>query len=213
MSAHNFIDLTNQRFGRLTVIERVENAENRQARWLARCSCGNEVIVRGAELRKANGTRSCGCLNKEIVGNLNRSHGMYGTKIYKTWAKIKSRCLNPADKRYKDYGGRGITICDEWKNDFRAFFDFVSKLEHYGDENYTLDRIDVNGDYEPGNVRWADWKTQARNKRNNIIVEYQGELTTLTEASEKSGINHGTLCYRYHRGDRGDYLFRPVEKR
>ena len=196
-------DLTGQRFGRLSVIERAENSNAGKSRWKCLCDCGNETIVQSAHLISGH-TQSCGCLNGQ-------NHGMYGSRYYILWIAIKNRCLNPNFKYYKNYGGRGITICDEWRNDFKSFYDYVSQLEHFGEEGLTLDRINNNGNYEPDNLRWADKKTQSENKRTNIIVEYDGKKITLKESSKKSGINYGTLKSRYHAGDRGDKLFRPVK--
>lgn len=202
-------DLTGMKFGRLTVIERAENDKLGKARWLCKCDCGNETVVGGAFLRLGQST-SCGCLRKE-TGN-HRTHGMKGTSVYHSWCAMKQRCLNPNTKKFKRYGGRGITIYPDWVDDFQAFYDYVSKLEHFGKEGYTLDRIDNNGNYEPNNLRWADNKTQARNRRSNIIVEYNGKAMTLTESAESSGIAFSTLLTRYRAGDREDRLFRPVKQ-
>ena len=201
-------DLIGQKFGRLTVIERSENKGGRTA-WKCRCDCGNESVVVATNLKRGK-VNSCGCLNKEKLHERSK-HGMKGTPIYGVWRNIKNRCLNSNVKKYEDYGGRGIKICDEWIDNFQAFYDYVSKLEHYGEEGYTLDRINNNGNYEPNNLRWADKKTQARNKRNNRIVEYNGEKMSLPEAAELSGIDFRTLWARMKRGDTGDRLFRPVE--
>ena len=203
----NFKDMVGQKYGKLTIIERAENDKHGNACWRCRCSCGAEVTVVGQSLRKGN-TKSCGCLHDE--GN-RTTHGMKHSKIYKTWRGIKSRCYNPNNKSFKNYGGRGITMYEPWINDFQAFFAYVSTLEHYGEDGYTLDREDNDGNYEPGNLRWADRKTQSRNRRGRRIVEYNGEKMTLAEAAEKSGINYDTLLMRYRAGDyeRGR-LFRPV---
>lgn len=197
-------DLTGMKFGRLTVIER---AENKNACWRCKCDCGNEVVVNGDNLRSQH-TLSCGCLQKERT----TTHDLTHTKIYSTWDGIKQRCLNPNHQAYKHYGGRGITICAEWRDDFQSFYEYVSKLEHFNEDGYSLDRINNNGNYEPGNIRWADLKTQHRNYRQNVLVEYQGQTVTLVEASELSGISYNVLCLRYHRGDRDERLFRSVRK-
>jgi len=205
-----FKDLTGLKFGRLTVVERADNDKHGYACWCCRCDCGNEVTVIGNDLKRGHST-SCGCLKKEKLIKRSTTHGMKHTKIFNKWIKIKSRCLNPNCKDYPNYGGRGIEICERWL-DFQNFYDDVSQLEHFGEENYTLDRIDNNGNYEPCNVRFADRKTQGRNKRNNHLVEYEGVKMTLAEAAERSGINRSTLWARYKHGDRGDKLFRPVKK-
>ena len=123
---------------------------------------------------------------------------------------MKARCFNPNRRGFCNYGGRGITVCDEWRDNFQAFFDCVSKLEHFGEEGYSLDRVDVNGNYEPQNVRWATRKEQGRNKRNNVIVEYKGEKMTLAEAAEKSGIKKKILETRHERGWSDRNLFADV---
>ena len=198
-----FKNLTGLRFGKLTVVERAEN-KGSQTCWRCKCDCGNVCVVAGGKLTSKH-TKSCGCLHGQ-------NHGLTGTKIYKTWSNIKRRCFNTKHKSYKNYGGRGITMFAEWIHDFQAFYDYVSKLPHFDEKGYTLDRIDNNGDYCPDNVRWATKKEQNRNKSTNVVVEYQGKLMTLAEASEKSNVQSGTLRLRFKRGDTGERLFRPVKK-
>lgn len=205
---HILHDLTGQRFGRLTVIERVENNKFGQTRWKCHCDCGTDKVIDAQSLISGK-TQSCGCLNLEN----HTTHQMAYTLIYRTWGSMKARCLNPNAPNYKNYGGRGIKICDEWQNDFQAFYDYVSQLEHYGEKGYTLDRINVNGNYEPNNLRWATAKEQRRNRRDNHIVEYKGVKMCLTDAAIKSGINKCTLLARVKKGDTGDELFRPVKSK
>ena len=196
-----FVDLTGRRFGKLTVIKRVENTKANKARWLCKCDCGNEKIVVGGDLQSGR-TRSCGCLVK--------THGLRNSTIYKIWVGIKTRCYNPNSNNYNRYGARGIKMFAGWLDDFVAFFDYVSALENFGKPGYSIDRINNNGDYEPNNLRWTDLNTQCRNRRNNILVEYQGQEMTLVEAAEKSGINYHVLWQRYKTGERGNTLFRPA---
>ena len=205
-------DLIGQHFGRLTVISRAENTKKGQARWLCCCDCGNKTIVETYKLTSGN-TKSCGCLRKEQLTQRNiqnSTHHMTGTKYFNLWHGIKQRCFNRNLYAYKDYGGRGITVYPEWIDNFQAFYDYVSKLEHFGEKGYSLDRIDNNGNYEPGNVRWANQKTQCRNKRNNALVEYNGRKISLIEASEASDIDYEVLKARFSRGDTGEKLFTPV---
>ncbi|MBQ4495407.1 MAG: hypothetical protein II968_06525 [Selenomonadaceae bacterium] len=204
-------DLTGQRFGRLTVLE-YAGMKRRCAQWKCQCDCGNEIITDGCSLRRGR-TKSCGCLNKEMFLQRVTKHNMSDTWIYKTWGGMKARCENSANGRYYDYGGRGITVCDEWRDDFQAFFDYVSKLDHFGEEGYTLDRIDNDGNYEPGNVRWATDAEQRGNKRNNVTIEYKGEQMTLSEAAWQSGIGRGALVYRYKKGKRGAELFKESQRK
>lgn len=198
-------NLIGQSFGRLTVVERAEN-KGEKTYWKCLCDCGTECIVRGSHLINGD-TKSCGCYSREI----HSKHKMRTTKIYRKWRSVKDRCLNKKCSDYQYYGGRGITMYPAWIGDFQAFYDYVSTLEHFGEEGYTLDRIDNNGNYEPDNLRWADRKTQSRNKRNNRIVEYNGKLMTLADAAEKSGISSKNLSSRLRRGDTSERLFRPVK--
>ena len=201
-----FQDLTGQVFGQLTVIERAENTKAGHARWLCRCTCGNECVVEAGHLKDGK-QFSCGCGKIEKL----TTHGMTHTKIYNKWLRMLQRCYNPNCKEYPYYGGRGIRVCERWHK-FENFYEDVSQMENYGCAGYSLDRIRVNEDYKPDNVRWATQKQQANNKRNNIKVNYQGEEMTIAEAAEKSGIKESTLYFRYHAGKRGADLFAPVKK-
>lgn len=154
------IDLTGERFGRLTVIKRVENDKSFGSKWLCKCDCGNECVVFSNNLRRGN-TTSCGCVAIES----RTTHNKWGTKVYRTYDHMKQRCYNPNSNGYKYWGGRGIKICDEWLNSFDAFYNYVSKLPHYGEEGRSIDRINNDGDYEPNNVRWATKSEQNANKR------------------------------------------------
>lgn len=154
-----FIDLTGKRFGKLTVFEFVET-KNGHSYWLCKCDCGNLQKASSCNLKRSH-VVSCGCVKNE--GN-NVKHGKSKSKIYLCWQNMKTRCYNVKSDDYKNYGGRGIKVCDEW-HDFRNFYNHVSTLPHFGELGYTLDRINVNGNYEPGNVRWATAKEQARNRR------------------------------------------------
>ena len=220
-----FKDLTGQRFGRLTVIDRAENKGGRVC-WNCHCDCGNTCTVKSHELTSGD-TKSCGCIHKEQliarnkIGTFSRKKVSFKSstckrktrksKIYQVWANIKYRCLNPNCKAFSHYGGRGIKIYSAWIDDFQEFYNYVSKLDHFGENGYSLDRIDNNGNYEPNNLRWTDQKTQLRNTRVNRIVEYQGESMTLAEAAEKFHIGYTTLQNRLARGDTGEKLFRPVK--
>ena len=157
------VDLTGKRFGKWSVIYRAENNKKGAAMWHCKCDCGYERDVLGTNLRlgRTNGCMRCMC------GHTKQS-GVSNTKIYKVWRNMKQRCFYEKDKSYKDYGSRGITVCDEWKNDFQAFYDYVSKLPHFGEKGYSLDRINNNGNYEPNNVRWATAYEQTHNRRKNI---------------------------------------------
>ena len=197
------IDLTGQKFGRLTVIER-DTSRTGRAYWICQCDCGTVKSIM-AKLLCNGHTQSCGCYRKENMS----SHRLSRTKIYRTWGDMCSRCHNPNDTGYKHYGGRGIAVCDEWRNDFQPFYDYVSKLEHFGEEGYTLDRINNNGNYEPGNVRWATAKEQSRNKTNNRLVGSHGQDIVLADLAEMTGLTSQLLRDRLERGEQGEYLLRP----
>lgn len=157
------IDLTGQKFGRLTVICRTENVKGKAA-WKCKCSCGNKLVVSSNNLRRHN-TLSCGCYHKEQTSKASKKLGMSRTHIYYIWTAMKQRCFNPKCKSYKNYGGRGIKVCDEWLNDFQAFYDYVSQLPHFEEKGYTLDRINNDGNYEPDNVKWSTKLEQRHNQR------------------------------------------------
>ena len=165
------IDLTGQTFGRLAVLECVGKNKHGKYLWRCLCSCGNEIIAVGNNLTSGN-TGSCGCLRKEFPNNT--THGMKGTKIYSVWCAMKNRCYNQNFSQYDDYGGRGIKVCQRW-HVFQNFYDDVSKLPHFGEQRYSLDRIDNGGDYCPENCRWITMKEQENNRRNTVKVMYNGE--------------------------------------
>ena len=154
------IDLTGKRFGRLWVISKYGHTAYRRITWLCSCDCGNECVVSGDSL-KSGRSRSCGCIRKE--GN-QTTHGMSYTKLYNSYRAMKERCYLTSHIAYKNYGGRGITICEEWKNSFEAFADW-SMANGYKN-GLTIDRIDTNGNYEPANCRWITIQEQQQNKRN-----------------------------------------------
>ena len=159
------IDLTGQKFGRLFVIKRNGSNDRKRALWLCQCECGNKVTVIGDLLRNGH-VRSCGCLRPEIITKHGYAKHSQVDRLYRVWRAMKTRCNNPNRKEYKYYGGRGITICDEWNN-YETFREWALKNGY--DENaewgvYTLDRIDSNGNYEPSNCRWISIEEQQRNK-------------------------------------------------
>jgi len=148
-------DLTGKKIGRLTVILFVPGSINNPGKWECLCDCGKAVHVLSVNLR-SGGTRSCGCLKSMIISEKNTKHGGSNTKLYGVWYAIKMRCLNKNNKRYSDYGGRGIKIYSSWEKNFSAFRDYIfASLGDKPSEDHSLDRIDNDGNYEPGNLRWA----------------------------------------------------------
>lgn len=195
-----FIDLTGQKFGRLTVID--YHHSNNGAYWLCKCSCGNESVVSGRSLRYGT-TKSCGCGSKEQARKNCEKHRQSGhllshTPIYQTWKNMKRRCYSETNKRYANYGGRGIIVCDEWLHDFQAFYDWAIANGYC--EGLTIDRINVNGNYEPSNCRWATHKEQANNQTRNHYITHNGETKTLKQWSEALNIPYGVLQHRVNRG-------------
>lgn len=191
------IDLTGQRFGRLIVVKEAGRDNQGKALWLCKCDCGNSCIVRGEKLRCGE-TKSCGCYRREATGNQFRKYAQVNKRIYRIWKLMHKRCYNPHDPKYKNYGARGITICQEWIHNFLSFQTWA--LENGYAEHLTIDRIDVNGPYSPSNCRWATCKVQSNNKTDNVILEYHGEAYTLSEWAQITGIKYSTLAYRASRG-------------
>lgn len=154
------MDLTGQRFDRLSV-KAPAAPYQKVPRWSCECVCGTTLVVRQDYLRSGK-TRSCGCLREELRATTPRTHGMRRSAEYRIWTDMRQRCTNPARNSYVFYGARGIRVCDEWFNSFEAFIRDVGPRPGLG---YSIDRIDSNGHYEPGNVRWATTKQQGRNSR------------------------------------------------
>ena len=188
------IDLTGQKFGRLTAIYAVTWGPTK---WMTRCDCGNESIVAQGNLRNGH-TQSCGCLLLEMEHGLRHGHDRVGARsgTLRSYSQAKNRCLNPNSPKYSDYGGRGITMCDEW---CKSFPDFLRDMGEKPDGT-SLERINNDGNYEPGNCRWATPKEQSRNKRNNVWLEYQGRVVILKDCADLMGIDPSLLRYRLSHG-------------
>jgi hypothetical protein len=188
-----FQDLTGEKFNRLTVVKRVEGKLKKHTYWECVCDCGNTTIVTSQKLKNEK-TKSCGCYARDI----NTKHGMWKTRLYGIWRNMKCRCYTPNATAYDCYGGRGIVVCDDWKNDFMSFYNWA--YENGYKDDLTLDRIDVDGNYEPSNCRWATMKVQSNNTRSNHIIEYNGEKHTMTEWAEILGMKRKVLEHRIERG-------------
>jgi hypothetical protein len=188
------VDRTRQRYGRLLVLERSSKTSSRGVVWLCRCDCGTLRHVATGCLTTGN-TKSCGCAQRESAHKLKYKHGRSATAEYKSWLSMLHRCYRIDDKKFYLYGGRGITVCERWQ-------DFLNFAEDMGPRpaKCSLDRIDSNGNYEPGNCRWADIFTQNRNKRTNVRVVYAGKEMALSEAARAAGLKPATVHNRRFNG-------------
>ena len=193
----------------LTVLRdlgQVNTGKRNRHLYLVSCSyCGKEFFIRGDTLKKSY---SCGCVKAKIATknvSKNHTHKQSNTRLYHEWQGIKARCSNPNNSRYKNYGGRGIKMCEEWANDFTAFRDWA--LSNGYRDDLTIERKDVNGDYEPSNCVYTSTYYQNRNRTSNIIINGK----CLTDLAIEAGLSVGTVLARYRRGDREvDALLRPV---
>ena len=187
-----YIDLSGKRFGRWTAIEYVG-----RSKWRCKCDCGTIKVVQGRHL-KSGASKSCGCYEHEQLVKRNTTHGDNKTPLHYHWLDIKKRCSNPKFRQFKDYGGRGIYVCDEWINDFPAFRDW--SLANGYEKGLTIDRIDNDGPYAPWNCRWTDRTTQNNNRRSNHILSANGKSQTVMQWSKETGIDESVIRGRLKRG-------------
>ena len=200
-------DLIGEKFGRLLVVKRAGSYRGNIS-YLCKCECGKETIVSSYSLRTGN-TKSCGCLNREIVLNRITKHGGHGTRLYRIWKNMKTRCFNKNFHTYKIYGGRGISVCKEWAESF-ANFEKWANANGYND-NLTIDRIDSDGNYCPENCRWVSMQEQANNTRRNHYIEYKGVKRTLSEWARHLNMPYSKLKYRIQRGWTLEEAFNPKD--
>ena len=189
----NAQDLTGKRFGRLVVIERTENRGEKVA-WKCQCDCGN-ISTATTDMLKSGRTKSCGCYSRECV-SIRRSKG-YSRRLRNTYNHMIQRCYNPNDSSYPNYGGRGITVCEEWRNSTDAFYEWAVKNGY--NKDLSIDRIDVNGNYDPSNCRWADDYVQSNNRRNNVHIEYDGKTKTIKQWAEHFGFEYEKFRVLFHK--------------
>lgn len=183
------IDITGNKYGRLTVLEFAES-KKKAAFFKCKCECGNITVVASASLRYGL-TSSCGCIAKEVSGNRARTHGeAKKTKEYRTWEGLKSRCYTESDKRYYCYGAIGIKVCDRWKDSYE---NFLADMGRAPGPEYSIDRKNVKGDYEPENCRWATDLEQANNKSTTVWIEYEGRKLSLHNWSKELSVNYKSL--------------------
>ena len=180
------VSIVGKRYNKLTVIRKTSEKSHNSYLWECKCDCGNITLVKKWNITSGN-TKSCGCLKLNSVKKMNRintTHGMSRSKLYRVWESMKRRCDNSKTERYASYGGRGITYCKEWSK-FENFYGWA-KANGY-EEGLSLDRIDVNGNYEPSNCRWIPLKKQAYNKTNSRKVSYNNKELTIAELANKTG--------------------------
>lgn len=186
------VDLTGKRFGRWEVISYLG-----KSRWECKCDCGTVRSILSNQLITGH-TKSCGCYRREVTIKRNTTHGMNKTVLHSRWLDMKDRCYNQNERSYVNYGARGIYVCDEWKNDFQAFYTW--SMENGFDESLSLDRIDNDAPYAPWNCRWVDRATQNRNTRRNRFVTANGKTQTVMDWAIETGINEATIRHRLDLG-------------
>lgn len=199
-------DYTGRKIEKLTFIKRLENSPKNHVQWLCKCDCGNERIVNTAEMSYKSMQfccNECKVQRKKSIhvnGKPYNLHGMKNTPLYKIWASMKIRCQNEGASRYERYGGRGITICNEWinENGFMNFYNWAMASGY--EEGLTLDRINVDGNYEPSNCRWVTMREQQNNRSNNLLLTYNGKTKTASQWEDETGIKQGTISARIRNG-------------
>lgn len=202
-------DLTDQRFGFLVALKQVGRSKTNRAIWLCRCDCGKEVERESQSLRSKHrpNAKSCGCKHGQAVSKGHSGHMMTGTRPWVIWQLLRRRCRDPEDKDYRNYGGRGIDVCDEWYESFNAFW---RDVQAGYDRRLSIDRIDNNRGYFKGNTRWTTAKVQSRNMRTNKHVETPWGVMSVAEAAERANLKYITVYRRFRRGETGEELVRPV---
>lgn len=193
-------NLSGKRYGKLTVQKLLYSKKQNDGKhyshyYLCRCDCGNEKIVVNSNLLTGN-TQSCGCLKKEKPNH--KKHNLSKHKLYRVYKTMINRCYNPKNISFKIYGKRGIAVCKEWQQDFMIFYNWAINAGYK--EGLSIDRIDVNGNYEPTNCRWATTKEQSNNRRTNRFISYKGETHTISQWERITGIDHRKISARLKLG-------------
>lgn len=190
-------NLIGHKYGRLTVISFAGYNKHQRTLWQCRCECGAITVVQGSCMRSGH-TKSCGCLEKETKKKNNLKHGLRRHPLYGRWLNVKDRCLNPHNSHYKDYGGRGIEICQEWKDDFKSFYDWA--VSNGYEKGLSIERIDVNKGYNPENCTWITLAEQAKNKRNSLWIDDNGVKKKVHDIAKENGLAPSTIYNRIQRG-------------
>lgn len=191
-----FIDMTGEKYGKLLVIEYAGKTPRGISLWKCKCDCGTEVIVQSSNLRNGH-TKSCGCFRVEWCKENCTKHGLEHTRLYSIWSDMIYRCHNQENPNYERYGGRGISVCCEWRNDVRAFYDWA--INNGYSDDLTIDRVDNDGNYCPENCRWATKVEQASNRRSNVLITRNGETKTMKEWACCAGIPYKVVWARINK--------------
>jgi len=202
MKVANRIDLTGKRFNRLKVKSFHHQNDKYKLYWECDCDCGNKKVIEGSAM-KSGLTESCGCLNIELstqrINEHRTKHGFSNKeRLYETWKNMKRRCYDKNNKRYENYGGKGVIVCSEWLSDYLNFREWA--LSNGYESNLTIDRMNVNGNYEPKNCRWATAKQQANNQTRNRILTHEGISRTMSEWAVHLNVTYSTINHRIQRG-------------
>lgn len=202
-------DIIGKKFGKLVVIGRSENTKQGKAKWICKCECGNikKKPVTTSDLISGK-VISCGCYYKTSNKGRNKTHGDTGKRLWNIWMSMKNRCYCESNQEYKNYGGRGITVCEEWKSNYESFKTWA--MSHGYSDNLTIDRIDTDKGYFPDNCRWATYQMQENNRRNNLKITIGNQTHTIRDLSNISGIKPATIIWRYKNGwNESDLLIKP----
>lgn len=191
------VDITGNRYGKLIVVERAGTYKYGEVTWLCQCDCGKQSTVRSSSLRRGD-TKSCGCIAAGLARKRLETHGMSKTRLFHIWSMMLERCYRSYNKSYPRYGGRGILICDEWKNNFSSFYEWASS-NGYSDA-LSIDRIDNDKGYYPENCRWTTVKEQANNRSTNNLLSACGRTQTLVQWASERGVQPDTIAHRIKHG-------------
>lgn len=191
-----YTDITNQKFNRLTAIERIYCSRQKKMAWNCLCECGGSIVATYTQLKSGN-TKSCGCLNHEKILERNTSHSESKTRLYKIWVGIRQRCNNPNKKSYVNYGGRGVKVCDDWDN-YLNFKEWA--ISNGYEDDLTIERIDPNGNYEPSNCTWIPKGDQSKNRRSCNFLTFNGKTQTVSDWARELNINRTTINTRLRKG-------------
>lgn len=207
MRGNRFIDETGKRYGRLLVLEVALSRKSKAPLYRCKCDCGNETMTDGTKLRNGD-KRSCGCLRRETTRELGHrsTHGLRYVSEYRIWSSMKNRCLNENNMNYNSYGGRGVSVCEQWLESFETF---LEDMEPRPSLDHSIDRVDVNGDYTPENCRWATRAEQNNNRRTSRWIEFEGRKQTLADWAREIGVSPQCLSARLKRWTLKEALTTP----